>query len=162
MSVLPVRHCIASITYHAQETAKYSFCCSLCMCRLVTLSLAGNQLGGALDSYKWTSLSSLSSINMSRNSFTGMLPTAWGALRGNAVIDISYNNVTGPLPANWSTVGADGLVMPLSYLDVSYNSLTGVPDFNWHAYTSAARVGTDMGHKRVCLPGFTVYIVQQS
>lgn len=63
---------------------------------------------------------------MSRNNFTGMLPATWGALRGNVVLDVSYNNVTGPLPGTWSTVGTDGLVMPLAYLDVSYNSLTGV------------------------------------
>ncbi|KAF7849858.1 hypothetical protein BT93_L0208 [Corymbia citriodora subsp. variegata] len=64
-------------------------------------------------------LKSLSSLNLSRNSFQGSIPQSIGNLKGLDFLDLSYNELSGPIPNSM-----EGLPY-LQNLNLSFNKLSG-------------------------------------
>ncbi|OWM69872.1 probable LRR receptor-like serine/threonine-protein kinase IRK [Punica granatum] len=86
---------------------------------LRVLDLSGNSLSGTIPDEFFQQCSSLRSISMADNKFSGKIPESLGSCSTLASVDLSFNQFSGSLPAGiWS-------LSALRMLDLSGNSLEG-------------------------------------
>ncbi|PRP75088.1 hypothetical protein PROFUN_03924 [Planoprotostelium fungivorum] len=106
------------------------------------INLYGLALNGSISS-SLSSLTTLTSLNLSVNRLTGPIPSAIGSLTSLTVLDLSYNNLIGSIPSSvgnlqslsylWlnnnqlnGTIPSVSGLSSIGSLDLSYNSITGL------------------------------------
>jgi hypothetical protein len=80
----------------------------------------------------------LQTLDLSNNSFAGVLPVGWGSMQQLLLLNLSYNSLSGSLPTSWACMTS------LQVLDISSNKLqvsyhtatTKVHAVCWHAVLS--------------------------
>ncbi|KAL3694633.1 hypothetical protein R1sor_008284 [Riccia sorocarpa] len=119
-----------------------------CFCKfsqLTQLQLADNRLAGGIPSCIGSSLGNLVKLDLSRNTFSGSIPTSLSRLTNLLILDLNQNKLSGSIPSvigdlkqlqllslsNNSLSGpippAIGNLVQLSFLDLSVNLLTRIP-----------------------------------
>uniref|UniRef100_A0A0D9XT93 Leucine-rich repeat-containing N-terminal plant-type domain-containing protein n=1 Tax=Leersia perrieri TaxID=77586 RepID=A0A0D9XT93_9ORYZ len=84
-----------------------------------SIDLSSNQLSGVIP--EWiVSLDALNNLNLSCNYLSGKIPEKLGIIKSLESLDLSRNKLSGEIPSSLSNLTA------LSYLDLSYSNLTGV------------------------------------
>uniref|UniRef100_A0A0D9XT95 Leucine-rich repeat-containing N-terminal plant-type domain-containing protein n=1 Tax=Leersia perrieri TaxID=77586 RepID=A0A0D9XT95_9ORYZ len=84
-----------------------------------SIDLSSNQLSGVIP--EWiVSLDALNNLNLSFNYLSGKIPEKLGIIKSLESLDLSRNKLSGEIPSSLSNLTA------LSYLDLSYNNITGV------------------------------------
>ncbi|XP_010266617.2 PREDICTED: LRR receptor-like serine/threonine-protein kinase GSO2 [Nelumbo nucifera] len=91
------------------------------LCRLQSLVLAGNRIGGEVDKLVdiLVRCKRIKMLDLSFNQFNGSLPASIGNLSSLDSLDLSENQFTGPLPASIGNLSL------LEKLDLSYNQING-------------------------------------
>uniref|UniRef100_A0A0D9XT88 Leucine-rich repeat-containing N-terminal plant-type domain-containing protein n=1 Tax=Leersia perrieri TaxID=77586 RepID=A0A0D9XT88_9ORYZ len=84
-----------------------------------SIDLSSNKLTGVIPE-EIVSLDALKNLNLSCNYLSGKIPENLGIIKSLESIDLSRNKLSGEIPSSISNLTA------LSYLDLSYNNLTGV------------------------------------
>lgn len=91
--------------------------------RVAVLDLSGRGIAGPIARDTLGKLSQLTSLNLSRNAFSGTVPDDLGDFAGLLAMDLSHNSLTGPVP---SSVGK---LQTLLQLRLAGNQLDGaVPE----------------------------------
>lgn len=91
---------------------------------LIELQLGNNQLSGMIPRMP---ASLTSALNLSKNHFSGLIPSHLGGLSLLEVLDVSDNNFTGEVPDSLTQIRS------LTLLDLSNNQLSGIlPHFPQH------------------------------
>jgi Leucine-rich repeat (LRR) protein len=83
-----------------------------------TIDLSKNDFSGEIP-VKITQLIHLGSLNLSWNRLTGNIPSDIGLLKDLENLDLSHNNLSGPIPPSMASMTF------LSQLNLSYNNLSG-------------------------------------
>ncbi|GMN51069.1 hypothetical protein TIFTF001_020229 [Ficus carica] len=93
------------------------------LCNLETVSLQSNKLVGTVtevfESFSGCLASSLKSLNLGENSFTGHIPEQIGEFKNLVEISLQNNKISGPIPVSL------GKLSRLTTLDFSDNQLNG-------------------------------------
>ncbi|CAA2994130.1 receptor 12 [Olea europaea subsp. europaea] len=84
------------------------------------LSLDFTKLGGTLDQLNFSSLLTLSIIDLSGNNFRGLIPYQIGDLKNLTSLDLSFNSFIGEIPKSLFTNSCK-----LEYLDLRFNHFQG-------------------------------------
>ncbi|OMO96188.1 hypothetical protein COLO4_15438 [Corchorus olitorius] len=85
---------------------------------VTTMDISDNNLTGVIPK-ELTFLAGLQSLNLSGNSLTGKIPDHIGNMRILESLDFSMNHLHGSIPGSFSNLNF------LSHLNLSYNNLTG-------------------------------------
>ncbi|CAL9088589.1 unnamed protein product [Musa textilis] len=83
-----------------------------------SIDLSKNSLTGAIPT-EIGYLSALQTLNLSRNSIGGMIPSTIGGMKSLETLDLSFNNLSGAIPQSMSALNS------LNHLNLSYNNLSG-------------------------------------
>lgn len=71
----------------------------------------------------WSTLTTLTGLNISHNELYGELPSSWSSLTNLTSLDLSFNKLYGSFPASWAAVG--GMTNHgIPYIDISNNCIT--------------------------------------
>ncbi|ONI15075.1 LOW QUALITY PROTEIN: hypothetical protein PRUPE_3G024400 [Prunus persica] len=84
-----------------------------------TLNLMVNNLTGHLSAFNFSTLQSLTTLDLSNKNFTGQLPTWLANLKNLQALDLPFNLITGSIP------GWLGSMRNLFFIDLSNKLLTG-------------------------------------
>nr|POE75297.1 putative lrr receptor-like serine/threonine-protein kinase [Quercus suber] len=99
ISLLPSLQCHHALLYSILGKLENNI---LCLPSIQTLDLTGNwDLEGSLLKSNWSS-SSLNFLDLSINSFSGLLPSSLFNLPNLSTLDLGYNQLVGPLPSHSS------------------------------------------------------------
>ncbi|KAF5731159.1 putative serine-threonine protein kinase plant-type [Tripterygium wilfordii] len=94
------------------------------LCNLKRISVEGNKLGGtiseAFESLSGCLSSSLESLSLGGNNFSGHLPDKVGKFKHLRVLQLEGNLISGPIPSSLCSLSS------LVYLDLAGNQLTGM------------------------------------
>ncbi|CAH9121783.1 unnamed protein product [Cuscuta epithymum] len=101
---------------------------------LKNLSIAGNNLSGSLSDITLSGLTSIKSLDLSRNFFSGVLPSSLTKLRGLVYLNLSKNGFTGNIPKGFENLEN------LEVLDLHGNVLGGELDSMLLLLTTASHV----------------------
>nr|GEV67226.1 leucine-rich repeat protein [Tanacetum cinerariifolium] len=85
---------------------------------VTTLDLSKNQFSGSIPS-ELVELPGLRYLNLSQNNLTGSIPNTFREMRQLESLDLSLNHLDGKIPTSLSSLSS------LSFLNVSYNNLSG-------------------------------------
>ncbi|KAI8470504.1 MAG: hypothetical protein J3K34DRAFT_521289 [Monoraphidium minutum] len=85
---------------------------------LTSIDVSVNRLSGVLP-LSWSRLSGLTFLDAHDNMIQSTLPPAWGSLRRLETLDLSSNSLFGPIPKSFGGLAA------LRYLNLAGNSLAG-------------------------------------
>ncbi|GKA25953.1 leucine-rich repeat protein, partial [Tanacetum coccineum] len=85
---------------------------------VTTIDLSKNQFSGSIPS-ELVELSGLRYLNLSQNDLTGSIPNTFREMRQLESLDLSLNHLDGTIPSSLSSLSG------LNFLNVSYNNLSG-------------------------------------
>ncbi|XP_051137819.1 probable LRR receptor-like serine/threonine-protein kinase At4g37250 [Andrographis paniculata] len=121
---------------------------------LTTLDLSSNSFTGTLPAALFNSSSSLRSLYLSRNSFSGHIPVV-AAATALQVLDLSHNSLSGNLPPEFGGHS-------LKYLNLSANNLTGpVPPQFASEFPANATIDLSFNHLSGEIPAGCVLLTSQ-
>ncbi|RZR96056.1 hypothetical protein BHM03_00024996 [Ensete ventricosum] len=101
-----------------------------------SIDLSKNSLTGAIPT-EIGDLSGLQTLNLSRNSIGGMIPSTIGGMKSLETLDLSFNDLTGAIPQSMSDLTS------LNHLNLSYNNLSGAipPGFQLQTLPASSYIG---------------------
>ncbi|KAM7265860.1 hypothetical protein ACFE04_003543 [Oxalis oulophora] len=120
---------------------------------LTSLNLAKNNFTGNLP-YSLSTMTSLTYLNVSRNSFSQPIGDVFGSSDGIATLDLSFNNFSGDLPNSFSSLSnLSSLYVQNNQLSGSLNVLTSLPLTNLNVANN--NFTGWIPHELISIPSFT-------
>ncbi|XP_065011582.1 receptor-like protein EIX2 [Musa acuminata AAA Group] len=108
-----------------------------------SIDLSKNSLTGAIPT-EIGYLYALQTLNLSRNSIGGMIPSTIGGMKSLETLDLSFNDLSGSIPQSFSGLNY------LSDLNLSYNNLSGAIPSGYQLQTLPA--SSYIGNAYLCGP----------
>ena len=137
-------YCFSSTVRDALLDFKSSTSCS----SPCTSNPCDSWTGSNYCSGSWTGISCtnglVTRINLYGRLLSGSLPASWSTLTGLTSLDISTNVLTGRLPMEWSNL------VGLSLLYLYSNQLTSTIPQEWTALTNLNQAGLDLNDTSIC------------